>query len=130
MRDFTLSIMSNFCGCPMSLSKNEHKNIIEFRQCLPLVRVDMNGGEINIRDFGVPDIIRPKSGCPIIGVDGQILWVIRTIKAFIPHSQHMVLVNQFHKSRHFFYPLLQKKFQHFPYFIIYFPTGTKTYSIK
>lgn len=89
----------------MIMSKSKTDKV--FMQCLPLVTIDMNRGEINIWDFGIPNKIRPNLGCPISRVDSRTFRVMRTIETFKPNSHQMVLVNQFDKSWHFFYPLLQ-----------------------
>lgn len=90
----------------MTWTKSQATDIATM-QCLPMVGVDMNWCEINIWDFGIANKIRSKFGCPLLRVDSQSFWVIRTIKTFKSESQQMVLVNRFDKSWHFFYPLLQ-----------------------
>lgn len=60
---------------------------------LPVVRVDMSRSKVNSLRLGVANEIRPKKCSPLPRVHGELLRIFRSIEAFKPHSEQMVLVN-------------------------------------
>jgi hypothetical protein len=93
----------SMCQCFILSTMNDnpklHIYIYNSPQCLPMVRIDMDRGEVNIRGLGVPNKIRSKQRRPPFWwIDSQPFWVIRTIKTFESNSNQMFLVDRFDKS--------------------------------
>ncbi|KAF7810280.1 Mannan endo-1,4-beta-mannosidase 2 [Senna tora] len=61
----------NKIGCFNTLSPSsiKFKTTDRAMQCLPVIRIDVNRGEIDIWNFGIANKIKPKSGCPLLWVD-------------------------------------------------------------
>lgn len=54
---------------------------------LPVIRIDMNRGEIDVWDFDVADKISSHCTCPFSWIQAQFSWAGWAVKPFKPHSQ-------------------------------------------